>query len=122
MKIKQQTSTRPTSKLQRSSQANTSFSALLINQESNASPPLETEAKVEIQTSEHQPNPEQKNQPLDKVLLELEGIMQGLEANTHDHQRAQRAIDSLRDALHDMPQAFPLSPQDREEANTLLTV
>jgi len=117
MKIQRQTNnTTVTNKRQTTANSNTSFAALLSTPELSAS----TINEVEEQTTKQQH--EQREQPLDKVLSELESIMLNLEENSLDHRRAQRAINSLRDALHEIPQAFPLTEQDREEAKTLLAV
>lgn len=73
-------------------------------------------------TSSHHENSEAKGQPLKHILHELEEIMLHIERDSKDYRRAQMAINSLRDALHDMSDAFPLTAQDREEAKTLLIV
>ncbi len=122
MKIQQQTQNNVHRKRQSPSQTNTAFSSLFSSQENSVSAIFDPHKKPTTLQNPEQHQSEHNNQPLDKILLELEGIMQGLEKNSHDHQRAQLAINSLRDALHDMPQAFPLSSQDREEAKTLLAV
>lgn len=66
--------------------------------------------------------PKEKEQPLKHILHDLEDIMLNLEHDSKDYTRAQMAINSLKDALHDMPEAFPLTARDREEAKTLLVV
>ncbi len=118
MKIKQRTQTTISSKQLKKTNPSQTFSSLFATQESNlldkTTEPIDEPKQKTMRT--------EQEQPLEKVLNELESIMHNLEEGSHDHKRAQMAIHSLRDALHDMPETFPLSDKDKEEAKTLLII
>ncbi len=118
MKIKQRTQTTVSGKQLKKTNPSQSFSSLFAAHESN----LMDKTAEPIDKPKQKPERSEQEQPLEKVLNELEDIMRNLDEGSHDHKRAQMAIHSLRDALHDMPETFPLSEQDREEAKTLLII
>ncbi len=118
MKIKQRTQTTISSKQLKKTNVSQSFSSLLATHEPKMLEQTTEPADEPKQMSEHTG----QQQPLEKVLNELEDIMCNLEEGSHNHKRAQMAIHSLRDALHDMPESFPLDERDREEAKTLLII
>jgi len=118
MKIQQRTSTAAPKKNKKNNAPSASFGSMFDQQNMAI-----IDAPVGTQPKQHkQQDTKHNNQPLNNILNELEAITQNLDADSKDHKRAQLAINSLRDALHDMPEAFPLTAADREEARTLLTV
>ncbi len=98
------------------SKASPAFQGLFSIQQDLQNQPIQ-ETQDAPQQKHH--NPEQ---PLSHILHELEDLMLTLEQGSKDYTRAQMAIHSLRDALHDIPDAFPLTAADREEAQALLVV
>lgn len=98
------------------SNASSAFQGLFSIQQDLQNQPIQ-ETQDAPQQKHH--NPEQ---PLSHILHDLEDLMLTLEQGSKDYTRAQMAIHSLRDALHDIPDAFPLTTADREEAQALLVV
>jgi hypothetical protein len=117
MKVQQRHIKTITSKKAGRSQPSSTFQSIFSTHES--SPNGIAHKGPEILNDKNHEAPEQ---PLKHILHELEDIMLNLEQDSKDYTRAQMAINSLRDALHDMPDAFPLTARDREEAKTLLVV
>jgi len=118
MKIQQRTSTTATKKSKKSAKANTSFNAMFDQQSTT----VQDTPIIDQPKQQHKQELKKENKHLNNILDELEDITLNLEAGSEDHSRAQLAINSLRDALHDMPETFPLTEKDREEAKALLAV
>ena len=109
----------PTKKTNKS-KASSAFQNLFAMQQDMQYAPAPNVDETTTQATEHKQH--HPDQPLSHILHELEDLMLTLEENSKDYTRAQMAIHSLRDALRDMPDAFPLTAADREEAKALLVV
>lgn len=118
MKIKSSnTQTTTSTKKSKATPKTSTFDALLASQ---------FEAETSIETPQAQTDStdvlKQKEPAIEEMLQTLETCMSNLENNTESQQLAEQALHQLRHALSTITDTHLLSPQDKQEAETLLVV